>query len=137
MKIDTTFHVLVFFIAVLTFIMPFATVAQEDSWELEARVAAERDAEADSKQLLWIGGTFLLGVVGNCVLGSVGLLGAVLYEPTPPASRLLGKSPKYVLVYANAYHAKTRRIQVRSAVLGCIGGVVVSTCIWAPHFRGE
>lgn len=133
MKINTTFHVLVLFMAGLIFSMPFVTIAQEDSWKLEARVAAERDAEADSKQLLWVGGTFLLGVVGNCVLGSVGLLGAVLYEPTPSASRLLGKSPEYVLVYADAYHAKTRQIQVRSAVLGCIGGVVVSTCIWAPR----
>ena len=133
MKINTTFHVLVLFMAGLTFGMPFVTIAQEDPWKFEARVAAERDAEADAKQVLWIGGTFLLGLVGNCFLGSVGLLGAYLYEPVPPASRLMGKSPEYVLFYADAYHAKIRYIQIRASVLGCLGGSIVSGYFWASR----
>ena len=88
-------------------------------------------------KLLWIGGNFLLGLAGGCVLGSVGLLGAALYEPTPPASRLIGKSPEYVLVYADAYHTKIRNIQVRSAVLGCLGGSIVSGCFWASRFSDQ
>ena len=52
MKINTTFHVLAFFMAMLIFSMPFVTIAQEDDWEIEARVAAERDAEADTNQVL-------------------------------------------------------------------------------------
>lgn len=131
MKINTTFHVLVFFMAALTFSMPFITIAQEDQWQLEARVAAERDAEADTNQVLWIGGTFLLGLAGGCVLGSVGLLGAHLYEPTPPTSQLMGKSPEYILLYTDAYKAKSRELHLRSSVLGCIGGSVVSGCVLA------
>jgi len=51
-KLNTTFHIFVFFMAVLTFIMPFVTIAEEDPWKFEARVAAERDAEADTNQIL-------------------------------------------------------------------------------------
>lgn len=134
MKINSTFHVFVFLMAVLTFSMPFIALAQEDQWKLEARVAAERDAEADANQILWIGGTFLLGLAGGCVLGSVGLLGAVLYEPTPPVSRLIGKSPEYVIVYTDAYRGKIQHTQVRAAVLGCLGGSIVSGCFWASRF---
>ena len=47
---NSTFHVFVFLMAVMTFNTPFITLAQEDQWKLEARVAAERDAEADGKQ---------------------------------------------------------------------------------------
>ena len=137
MKIDTTFHVLVFFMAVLTFSMPFITIAQEDQWKLEARVAAERDAAADTNQLLWIGGNFLLGLAGGCVLGSVGLLGAGLYEPSPPAERLIGKSPEYVLIYADAYQEKVKRIQVSSALIGCLGGSVISGCVVASYLNDE
>ena len=137
MKINTTFHVLVLFMAVLTFSMPFLTIAQEDSMKLKIKVVAERDAEADGKQLLWVGGTFLLGLVGSCVLGSVGLLGAALYQPAPPASRLLGKSPGYITVYTEAYRAKIQEIQVRSAVLGCLGGSIVSGCFLASLYRDQ
>ena len=135
MKINTTFRVLVLFMAVLTFGMPFVTIAQEDMWKLEARVAAERDAEADAKQVLWIGGNFLLGVAGGCVLGSVGLLGAYLYEPVPPASRLMGKSPEYVLFYADAYKARAQNLQLKSAFIGCLGGSVVSGCVLATYLN--
>ena len=120
---------------VLTFSMPFVTVAQDDQWKLEARVAAERDAEVDAKQFLWIGGNFVLGLVGGCVLGSVGLLGAYLYEPVPPASRLMGKSPEYVLFYADAYKVRTRMLQLRSAFIGCLGGSVVSGCVIASYLN--
>ena len=134
MKINSTFHALVLFMAVLVFSMPFITIAQEDSWKLEAKVVAEQDAEADTNQLLWIGGNFLLSLAGGCVLGTVGLLGAGLYEPSPPAERLLGKSPEYVLIYADAYRGKTKHIQVRSAFIGCLGGSVVSGCVLAAYF---
>ena len=135
MKINTTFHVFVFFMAVLTFMMPFVAIAQEDPWKLEARVAAERDAEADTNQVLWIGGNFLLGLVGGCVLGSVGLLGAHLYEPQVPASRLMGKSPEYVMFYTDAYKARSRELHLRSAFIGCLGGSVVSGCVLASYFN--
>lgn len=112
--------------AVLMFSTPLVPIAQENSWELEARVAAERAAETDTKQVLWIGGNFILGLAGGCVLGSVGLLGAHLYEPLVSASRLVGKSPEYILAYTSAYKTRSRDLQVRSAFIGCLGGSVVS-----------
>ena len=148
MKINTTFHVLAFLMAVLMFSMPFVILAQESSTQVEdksvihqipvdvlAKASAERDAEADAKQFLWIGGNFLLTVAGGCVLGSVGLLGAYLYEPVPPASRLMGKSPEYVLFYADAYKSRARSLQLRSAFIGCLGGSVVSGCVLATYLN--
>ena len=119
----------------LIFSMPFVTIAQEDDWEIEARVAAERDAEADTNQVLWIGGNFLLGLVGGCVLGLVGLFGVHLYEPQVPASRLMGKSPEYVMFYTDAYKAKSRDLRSRSAFIGCLGGSVVSGCVLASYYN--
>ncbi|MCY3549347.1 MAG: hypothetical protein OXH39_02725 [Candidatus Poribacteria bacterium] len=137
MKIKSTFHVFVFLMAVLTLSMPFIALAQEDQWELEARVSAKQDAEANTNQVLWIGGNFLLGLAGGCVLGSVGLLGAHLYEPPVPASRLVGKSPEYISTYADAYKAKARDLQIRSAFIGCLGGSVVSGCVLASYLNDQ
>ena len=47
MRTHFMFHTLAFFIAVLTFSMPFGTLAQQHSWRVEAKIAAERDAQTD------------------------------------------------------------------------------------------
>lgn len=148
MNLNTTFHVLAIFMTVLMFSMPFALLAQESSTQVEdkgvihqipvdvlAKTSAKRDAEVDTRQPLWIGGNFLLGLAGGCVLGSVGILGAYMYEPVPPASRLMGKSPEYVLFYTDAYKERVRTLRVRSAVLGCLGGSVVSGCVLASYLN--
>lgn len=137
MKINSTFHAFVFLMAVLVFNIPFVTIAQVSSWELEARITAERDAGNDTKQVLWIGGNFILGVIGGCVLGSAGLLGAYLYEPPVPTARLMGKSPEYILTYSDAYRTKAQSLQVRSAFIGCLGGSVVSGCVLASYLNNE
>ena len=134
--------------AVLTFGMPFVALAQENSSQTDsedethqisvdvlAQTAAERDAEADTQQVLWIGGNFVLGLVGGCVLGSVGLFGAYLYEPQVPASRLMGKSPEYIMFYTDAYKARARDLHLRSAFIGCLGGSVVSGCVIASYLN--
>ncbi len=139
MKINSTFHVLVFLMVVLTFSMPFSTLAQENSTQVEdkrvihqisvdvlAKTSAERDAEADTKRLIWVGGNFGLSVVGGCLLGSVGLLGAYIYEPSPPASRMMGKSPEYIMFYTDAYKAKAQNLQMKYATIGCISGSLVA-----------
>ena len=113
--------------------VPIVTLAQRD-FHLEARVAAERDAETDTSQLLWIGGNFCLAAVGGCLLGSVGLLGAIIYDPPVPSHRLLGKSPEYVMFYTQAYKEKVENLQLRSSFLGCLGGTVVAVIIWAPYY---
>ena len=139
MKIKSTFHALVFFMAALIFSMPIVSLAQENLNRIEskdvthqisvdvlAKTAAEHDAEADTKRIVWVGGNFVLGIVGGCLLGSVGLLGAYIYEPSPPISRLLGKSPEYTMFYTDAYKAKARDLRLKYASIGCISGSVVA-----------
>ena len=53
----------------------------------DAQLKAEQDAESDAKKVSW----FFIGLFGNII----GVLIASIYQPTPPASRLLEKSPEY------------------------------------------
>ena len=128
-----SFKIYALSVVLLMFSMPIVTLAQID-FHMEARVAAERDAEADTSQLLWIGGTFCLAAVGGCLLGSVGLLGALIYDPPVPSYRLLGKSPEYVMFYTQAYKEKVENLQVRSSFLGCLGGTVAAVFIWTAYY---
>ena len=132
-KFKNPFKIFALFIAVLMFSMPFVSLCQQ-GLHVEAMVAAERDAETDTSQLLWIGGTFVLAAVGGCLLGSVGLLGAYIYDPPVPSHRLLGKSPEYVMFYTQAYKEKVENVQLRSSLLGCLGGTVVAVIIWTPYY---
>ena len=124
--------------------------AETGPWEAEAKVAAERDAKANADQLLWGGTTFVLSVVGgcllrsvklpvvsfsgssesrffgSCLLGSVGIIGAVAYDPLVPTEQLLGKSPEYVMLYTETYRKKIQSLRARSTVLGCLGGSLVA-----------
>ena len=52
MKINATFHVLVFLMAGLIFSMPFVTMAQQNFVQAEAVTAAEADANKDVSKLL-------------------------------------------------------------------------------------
>ena len=141
MRIESIFHTFVFFMAVLTFSAPFIAIAQEiqlgpgttENQSVEVllvnpviKIQAEQDAAADTSKLLWFGGNFLASFLGTCVLGSVGMVIAYVLEPTPPASRLLGKSPGYVVLYSQSYRAKARNVQLQSAAWGCVTGTIVS-----------
>ena len=82
---DVRFQVLVFCMAVLTFSLPFAACAQQNSvhvaaetdaaqdvnaMRFEAKVAAERDASNDINKLSWFGagvGTLAAGCLGGIV----------------------------------------------------------------------
>ncbi len=66
MKINTIFHVLVFFMAVLTFSMPFVTMAQQNLVQTEAATAAEADANKDVSKLLCFGAGCVLSVLFFC-----------------------------------------------------------------------
>lgn len=117
MKISSTFHVSVLFMTVLMFSMPFVTLAQQNSVESEARADAEADAEADTDQRFW----FVVGCFGNFW----GLIYAHYAEPSPPASRLLGKSPEYVAIYSDTYTIKAKNLQTSQATSGCIANTVI------------
>lgn len=52
------------------------------------------------------------------------LVGSYSYPPNPPPEKLIGKSPEYVMVYAEAYRKKTLSLRMKSAVTGAaIGGI--------------
>ncbi len=76
----------------------------------EVQLIAEQDAEADARKTRWV----FIGVFGNIL----GTLIASIYEPTPPALRLLEKSPEYAAMYTDCYKAKSRSIQVRYSLIG-------------------
>ena len=121
MKIRSTFHVLVFLMAVLTFSLSCVTLAQQASGAdgpAAAIAAAERDAEARVNKGLCFGAGCLTGVFGPVL--------AYNLPPAPPVEQLIGKSPEYVTIYTTAYQAKAKSIQGRSALVGCriTGGAV-------------
>lgn len=112
MKIDSTFHVTTFLIIILIFGMPFIALAQQNSPQAEALLAAEQDVAANINQGLWF--------LGGCLGGPLALIFAYTYEPSPPASRLLGKSPEYVAFYTDAYKTKSSKLQTSRALTGCV-----------------
>ncbi|MXV74670.1 hypothetical protein F4Z99_10365 [Candidatus Poribacteria bacterium] len=115
MKIDSTFCLLVFFMAVLVFSTPMIALAQQNSERAEAVAAAERDAKADIKQGVW-------GAVG--FLCGAGTVLVAYFAQAPPAARFVGKSPEYIQIYTQTYKAKVRNRQTGPAVLGCLAGTL-------------
>ena len=77
----------------------------------DARMAAEADAKSDVSSWLWLG--------AGCLFNLLGVGAAYVILPSPPASRLLGKSHEYVAVYTDSYQAAARNIQVKNALIGC------------------
>ena len=86
--------------------------SQQSPVPASTHLTAEQDAESDAKKVTW----FFIGFLGNIL----GVLIASVYEPTPPASRLLGKSPEDAALYTDSYKAKSRSIQLRQSVIGLI-----------------
>ena len=103
--------------AILTFSMPFVALAQQNL-RAEAMIAAERDARNDVNTGLWF--------LGGCLGGVIGLVVAYAVEPSPPATRLLGKSPEYVAFYTDAYTETAKNRQVNSAVGGCVVNAIAT-----------
>ena len=96
------------------------------------------DAEADIgiagrvDTCLWLSGGFCLGISGGCLLGSVGIVAAGFYEPSPPPMRLVGKSPEYIDAYVVHYKAERTRSAVNGACLGCIAGAITAGVLVTP-----
>ncbi len=68
--------------------------------ETQATIDAETDAAANVDRLMWIGGTFVgTSLVGCLFCGLPAIIAASIHEPPPPAHRLMGKSPEYVMAY--------------------------------------
>lgn len=76
----------------------------------QTQISAENDAQTDINKFLWL----VLGFFSNII----GILIAIIYQPTPPATRFLEKSQEYTAFYTDAYKAKARGIQLTYAILG-------------------
>ena len=109
--------------AALTFFTPF--IAFGNSVKNSAEAAAERDAEVDVNTSLWLATGGILGVAGNCVLGSAAVGAAYVYQPVPPAERLLGKSAEYINFYTDTYKSTARNLRLIAAFKGTAGGSLV------------
>jgi hypothetical protein len=82
---------------------------------MEAQMAAERDAKANTSGCLWF--------TAGCLGGVLGLIVAYVYTPSPPASMFIGKSPEYVAYYTDFYRATAKSIQTSKALTGCLVSV--------------
>ncbi|RKU33422.1 hypothetical protein C6495_09380 [Candidatus Poribacteria bacterium] len=102
----------VMLMAVLIFSAPFVAIATQHSVMLEAKAAAEADAEAKTSKSTWL----TLGCLGGLIAVAAGYV----YAPSPPAGALLGKSPEYIAAYSDAYAQKAKGIQRRYAMYGCV-----------------
>lgn len=76
----------------------------------QARIDAEQDAELDVSKILWIVVGFFINLVG--------ILIAYIYQPNPPATKLIDKSQEYAMFYTEAYKDKSRSIQLTYSAIG-------------------
>ena len=125
MKRGSLFHSMAVLTAILSLNMSLQCLAQQNSVALDAKTAAEYDAEDDVNTTLWLVTGGILGTAGSCLLGSLAIGGAYVYQPVPPAERLLGKPAEYVSFYTDAYKARIRRFQLGAAAKGSAGGTAV------------
>ncbi len=76
----------------------------------QARIDAEQDAELDVSKALWIVVGFFINLIG--------ILIAYIYQPNPPAAKLIDKSQEYAMFYTEAYRDKSRSIQLTYSAIG-------------------
>jgi len=88
-----------------------------------AMAQAEQDALADTSGTMWM-------AVG-CLVGVLGVVIGYVVEPSPPPTRLLGRSPEYVASYTQAYRYAGKREQGSKALTGCLVGTGVAAVIYA------
>ena len=93
--------------------------------------AAEHDAaeDADVDGCLWFCSGFSLALGGGCLLGSLSLVPAYSYQPSPPLSRLVGKPPEYISVYMDTYKEQRRSTAASAAIVGCTLGAATAGCL--------
>ena len=135
MKRGLLFHILVVLMLVLIFNFPMQVIAQQRATFTDARTAAEYDAEDDINTAVWLVAGGILGIAGNLPLGAVAIGGAYVYQPVPPAERLLGKPADYVTVYTDTYKAKSRNLRLIAAVKGALGGSAVFCLLGAIKIK--
>lgn len=104
--------------AFLIFVTPI--LAMQDDFTA-GRIDGEQAGKRNVNGVAWM-------AIG-CLGGLLGVIVAYIYEPSPPASLLLGKSPEYVAAYTDAYKAAAKSAQAKNAWTGCI----VSTLLYVVY----
>jgi hypothetical protein len=100
-------------LAVAVLVYPTTALAQEATGTAaEGVVAGQVDGRANTSGCLWFG--------AGCMFTYFGVGAAYLITPSPPATRLLGRSIEYVYAYTDAYAASARSVQTSNAWWGCI-----------------
>ena len=135
MKRGLLFHILVVLMSGLIVNFPLQAIAQQSTTFTDARTAAEYDAEDDVNTAVWLAAGGILGVAGNLPLGAIAIGGAYVYQPVPPANRLLGKSAEYITIYTDTYKAKTRNLRLSAAAKGALGGAAVFCLLGVVKIR--
>ena len=116
----------------LIFGLPFISTAQTELEALQQIVTAaehDADADADADGCAWLCSGFSLALGGGCLLGSLSLVSAYSYRPSPPVSRLVGKSPEYISVYIDTYKEERRSTAASAAFVGCTLGAATAGCL--------
>ena len=122
MKTGSIFYVSVFLAVLLIVSIPFVTLAQQNS-PAEAVANAERDAQKYADPGHW----FLMG----CILQ--GNPTKVDESIALPPTRLLGKSPEYIRVYAATFGEKVKKIRTNSVTAGRIVCCIsYFSLLWLP-----
>jgi|GEM_PF-790883 len=112
------FVVVAVVMSIMVFAMPI--LAQQDDMAA-GRAAGEQAARASVNGTLWL--------AAGCLFGVLGLVAAYVYEPTPPATELLGKSAEYVTAYTEAYKQTAKSIQTNKALAGCAVGCIANVAL--------
>ena len=144
-KISKMFHILAFWMTVILFSMPFATLAQPNLVVAQAESDAVADANKDVNKPLWFGvgclfsGLVFLPLPGscwyNCLLPPIGITGTYFYRPGPSPSRFIGKTPEYVSIYTSTYKSKRGSIQASMSSAGCVtGGAAITLTLLGIGF---
>lgn len=72
----------------------------------------------------------------GCILPVVGVIGAYLIRPDPPATLLVGKGADYIAVYADCYEGGAVGNQAKWAWIGCGSALVLVPVVYMGLFIG-
>ena len=109
---------------VLILAVPFVSFAQKGTDD--ACRQAKIDAQRDINGTLWFG--------AGCLFGIFGYGAAYVIKPSPPATRLLGKSPEYVANYTDCYKEAGRKVQTKNALTGCLVSIAAEFVTYVLFF---
>jgi hypothetical protein len=114
------------FVSILSLALLAAPVVAIGSDIETGRADGEQDAKKDVNSGLWF--------AAGCLFAATGVGMAYFIQPSPPAMRLLGKSPEYAAAYTDAYRLAARNTQTSNAVGGCVVYALATTLVYVAYY---